>query len=102
MNFKENDTTIGNLPFFHIWGIIIALTSVFYGVKLIIIPRFKPEVYLKTIDDYKIERLFTVPPLLLFLAKSPLVNFYDVSSINDVICAAAVITKELEEMVKNR
>ncbi|EFA05828.2 uncharacterized protein LOC655287 [Tribolium castaneum] len=102
LDFKEDDVTIGNLPFFHIWGNMIALTSVFYGIKLIIIPKFRPEVYLKTIEDYKIETLFTVPPLLIFLAKSPLVSFYDISSVKDVICAAAVITKELEEMVKDR
>ncbi|RZC32784.1 AMP-binding domain containing protein, partial [Asbolus verrucosus] len=51
---------------------------------------------------HKITKLFAVPPILLFLVKSPLVEKYDVSSIQDILCGGALVPKELEEMVEER
>lgn len=44
----------------------------------------------------------SVPQLLLFLAKSPRVAQFDLSSIKEVICGAAPVTPELEATVKAR
>lgn len=43
-----------------------------------------------------------VPPLMVFLAKSPLIDEYDLSSLKIIWCGAAMLSKELEEKVKAR
>lgn len=43
-----------------------------------------------------------VPPLMLFLAKSPLVDRYDLSSIKDIMCGAAPCGKDLINQVLSR
>lgn len=43
-----------------------------------------------------------VPPLVLFLAKHPLVDKYDLSRMVRVACGAAPLSKELEEAMLKR
>lgn len=41
--------------------------------------------------------MLVVPPLVLFLAKHPMVEKYDLSSVRDVICGAAPLSEDLEQ-----
>lgn len=43
-----------------------------------------------------------VPPLMVFLAKSPLVDNYDVSTLKIIWCGAAPLSKESEDAVQKR
>ena len=43
-----------------------------------------------------------MPSTLLFLAKSPLVEQFDLSSLKDVSCGAASLSKELSKAVTER
>lgn len=43
-----------------------------------------------------------VPPLLVFLAKHPLVSKYDLSSLKEVMCGAAPLSKDIHVAVKDR
>lgn len=43
-----------------------------------------------------------VPPLMVFLAKHPLVDQYDLSSLKIIWCGAAPLSKELEDAVQRR
>ncbi|XP_063925827.1 uncharacterized protein LOC135139500 [Zophobas morio] len=100
LDINNVDSLVGFLPFFHIFGNALALASLLYGAKFVILDAFNPDFFLNIIQEHKITKLFVVPPVLLFLAKSPLVQKYDLSSINDVMSGAAPATKELEEMVE--
>lgn len=51
---------------------------------------------------YKVNYMFLVPPLMVYLAKSPLVPDYDLSSVKVVWSGAAPLSKEVEDAVKNR
>jgi hypothetical protein len=44
------------------------------GKTLIVFPKFDLEVFLKNIQQHRIERLPIVPPIVLLLAKHPLVK----------------------------
>ena len=48
---------------------------------MVTLPRFDLEDFLRTIQDHKITRAFVAPPILLALAKHPLVDQYDLSSL---------------------
>lgn len=46
--------------------------------------------------------LMAVPPLMLLLAKHPLVSKYDLSSLLVIFCGAAPLSKEIEDEVYKR
>lgn len=46
--------------------------------------------------------LMAVPPLMLLLAKHPLVSQYDLSSLLVIFCGAAPLSKEIEDEVYKR
>lgn len=45
---------------------------------------------------------FMVPPLMVFLAKHPIVEKYDLSSLMVLLCGAAPLSKETEDQIKAR
>lgn len=92
----------GLLPFFHIYGLICGLVGFIRAKKMIVMKSFDPELYLETIQNNKIELLHLVPPLANFLAKSPLVDKYDLSSVKSIICGAAPLSKKTEETLIKR
>ncbi|CAH1791186.1 unnamed protein product [Owenia fusiformis] len=97
------DCHIAVLPFFHIYGQILILAGgLCDGATVVTMPRFDPKQYLSAIQKYKAIRLFIVPPMMLFLAKDPIVDKYDLSSVKDIICGAAPLSKELQVDVMTR
>ena len=40
--------------------------------------------------------MYVVPPIIVFLAKSPLIQKYDISSLKVVFCGAAPLTEDTE------
>lgn len=99
---KPGDVTASVLPYFHIFGLFVLISSTVCSMKLIDVGRFKPDVFLKCLQDYKVTRLFIVPSLAIFLAKTPLIDNYDLSSIDDVTCGAASLGKEVEMCLSER
>ena len=63
---------IAVLPFFHIYGIMAFLTlGLARGAKLVCMPRFDLEQYVKLVREHEVPVLHVVPPILLGLAKAP-------------------------------
>jgi acyl-CoA synthetase (AMP-forming)/AMP-acid ligase II len=65
-------------------------------------PRFDLEQFLQLIQQHKITSLNLVPPLVLALAKHPLVDNYDLSSVRIIGCGAAPLGQELEQACASR
>lgn len=94
---------MGQLPWYHAFGICVFYTlSLIDNNRIIIIPRFTEEVFLSTIQTYKITTIYLVPPIMVILAKSPLVPKYDLSSLQAIWSGAAPLSKKLEMAVKER
>lgn len=98
----SGDVLIGVAPCFHILGLLVKLASLFYKAKLVVMEKFKPEVFLQIIVDYKVNRLIIVPSLAVFLAKSPLVLQYDISSVIDVVSGASALGKDVQQILEER
>ncbi|KAF3926438.1 S-dihydroxybenzoyltransferase [Arthrobotrys entomopaga] len=97
------DSILGFLPFFHIYGLqCIMHTSFYLGVKLVIMERFDLEKFCQLIEKYKITFVYVVPPVILGLAKHPIVSKYDLSSIKMMNSGAAPLTSEIQEAIYNR
>lgn len=81
---------------------LLVIHSLHKGAKTVILPAFNPDTFLDAIQSHKVTFAYLVPPIILFLGKSPLVNSYDLSSIKMVFSAAAPLTNDLIEAVWGR
>ena len=87
---KEDTCLLGVLPFFHIYGMVVIMaSSLRYGSRFVTLPKFEPELFLGALQNHKVSIAHLVPPLVLFLAKHPLVDNYDLSSLGEVFTGAA-------------
>lgn len=90
------------IPCFHAYGLLTTIGTSICGATIVLLPKFEEHLFLRTIQTYKTNMAFLVPPLLVFLAKSPLIDQYDLSSLVAIGCGAAALSKELSETVKSR
>ncbi|XP_050438535.1 uncharacterized protein LOC126844403 isoform X2 [Adelges cooleyi] len=93
---NEKDVLMGLVPMYHGYGVLVMNLCMSIGSKTILIKFFEGNLYLKSIEDYKITVLFAVPPLMVYLAKSPLVNKYNLSSIRVIYSGAAPLSQDIE------
>jgi acyl-CoA synthetase (AMP-forming)/AMP-acid ligase II len=99
----EADTLIGILPFFHIYGMTVIMNAALSnGATIVTLPRFDLEQFLKTLQDYRITRAHVVPPIVLALAKHPLVSQFDLSSLRTIMSGAAPLGEELSRECAQR
>lgn len=86
----EHDTLLAFLPYFHIYGIVMFLTyGLVHGATIVNMTRFDLEHYLEQIQRYGVTYLHLVPPIVIALAKHPLVDKYDLSKVKWALSAAA-------------
>ncbi|MDH6576831.1 4-coumarate--CoA ligase family protein [Kitasatospora sp. MAP5-34] len=91
------------LPFFHIYGLSALLNQPLRsGATIVVLPRFDLEQFLRTIQEQRIEGVFVAPPIVLALAKHPLVDQYDLSSVRYVLSAAAPLDADLADACARR
>ena len=103
MAFPSNQKLISPLPFFHIYGwLVSALYAVWQGQELITMPRFDLELFCHAVEKHRPHRAHLVPPIIIQLAKNPIVDKYDLSSLNMIVSGAAPLSKQTEQDVFNR
>ena len=83
------------LPMFHIFGLVIGmLLPPIVQAKVLLMASFDLIVFLESIQKYKVTRSFVVPPIVLALAKHPIVDNYDFSSLETLACGAAPVGED--------
>src|SRR3712207_6671902 len=92
----EDERIIAVLPFFHIYGLTVLMNQgLAWGGAVVTLPRFDLEDFLRTIQEQRITRAFVAPPILLALAKHPVVDRYDLSSLTSITSGAAPLDRKL-------
>lgn len=90
-------------PFQHIFALFhLVLADLWFGVTVVVMARFELEPFLNAIQRYRIARLEIVPPICVALAKSPLVDQYDLTSLKILLCGAAPLSADLGDQVEAR
>src|SRR5690606_32915143 len=72
------------------------------GATVVTMPRFDLPQFLELIQAHKISRINLVPPILLALAKHPLVDEYNLSSLKELMSGAAPLGADLAQAVIDR
>lgn len=72
-------------PWFHSMGFFtMILNACSRDIIFVFLPKFENEAFLRCIQDYKVSSISVVPPIMVFLAKSPLIEKYDLSSLKSM------------------
>ncbi|HEX8558521.1 MAG TPA: 4-coumarate--CoA ligase family protein [Pyrinomonadaceae bacterium] len=99
----RDETLVCVLPLFHIYGMVAIMSHGLYcGATVVTLPRFDFELLLKTMQDYRVTFAHLVPPVVLALSKSPLVDSYDLSSLHTIFSGAAPLGAELARACAGR
>jgi acyl-CoA synthetase (AMP-forming)/AMP-acid ligase II len=99
----ENDRVIGVLPFFHIYGLQVIMNGVLHkGATIVTMPKFDLEPFLQLMQSHAITRAYLVPPIVLALAKHPMVDRFDLSSLEVILSGAAPLDASLAEACAER
>ncbi|MFJ4270273.1 4-coumarate--CoA ligase family protein [Streptomyces coelicoflavus] len=103
MPAAPGDRVLAVLPFFHIYGLTALMNAPLrLGATVVVLPRFDLEQFLAAIQNHRITSLYVAPPIVLALAKHPLVADYDLSSLKYIVSAAAPLDARLAAACSRR
>ncbi|KAK2142289.1 hypothetical protein LSH36_977g02062 [Paralvinella palmiformis] len=91
------------LPLFHIFAqTVIMCTGLRYGVTMVTMSKFDPVAYLNHVQKYKATHLHIVTPIMLFLASHPMVDKFDLSSVQECFFGAAPTPSALIDQFQDK
>ncbi|MEZ0578928.1 AMP-binding protein [Nocardioides sp. MH1] len=100
---EPDDVVMAVLPFFHIYGMnVIMSVTLKQRAKLVTMPRFELDDFLRLIHEQRVTFLYIAPPMAVALAKHPAVDDIDTASVRAVLSGAAPLDEALGEAVKKR
>uniref|UniRef100_A0A7S2IGE4 4-coumarate--CoA ligase n=1 Tax=Helicotheca tamesis TaxID=374047 RepID=A0A7S2IGE4_9STRA len=103
LSFPSDHRLISPLPFFHIYGWLASMMyCAWRGQEVITMSRFDFEGFCKLVEEHKPQRAHIVPPIVLGLAKHPIVDKFDMSSLIMALSAAAPLDPETEKAAVDR
>src|SRR6266705_1474666 len=101
--FCQDDILLCVLPLFHIYGLVVVLNmGLHLGATIVMMPRFDLEQFLGLIEKYRVTLSHVVPPIVLQLARNPLIETRDLSSLKTIFSGAAPLGPELSRECMQR
>ncbi|XP_017785921.1 PREDICTED: 4-coumarate--CoA ligase 1-like [Nicrophorus vespilloides] len=99
--YREN-TKISVLPYCHIFGLMHVFGTLIQHSKLVILSKFKPDLFCEIIQEHNIVALEIIPTIATFLARSPIIDKYNLTSIKNIICGGAPLTQDIHNAIQKR
>jgi acyl-CoA synthetase (AMP-forming)/AMP-acid ligase II len=97
-DLPSQEVVLGLVPFFHVFGLaLMGCADLRRGATVVVMSKFGIFEMLETIQKYRVTSLPVVPPIVLALCRPGVMNAYDVSSVANIACGAAPLSKELTE-----
>ncbi|KAB0798978.1 hypothetical protein PPYR_06858 [Photinus pyralis] len=94
----DQDVVPGILPWFHVAGLnSVMLLYMRYLCKLVSLPKFTPELFLKTLLTQKPHLLLIAPPIVSFMANHNAIKKVHLQPIRSIVCGAAPLDRNDEE-----
>lgn len=100
---RPRETWIGFLPLYHAYGQLYAIAMAQkLQVPIHIMKKFEYEEFLRVIQQHKVTHLQVAPPIMVMLSKRPETAKYDLSSVTEILCGAAPLSKELQNEISKK
>ncbi len=77
------------VPFYHIAGTTAMMTNIWTGRRLIIMPQFEPNTWLKLVEREKVTHAFVVPTMMKMVLDDPSFAKTDLSSLTNLAYGGA-------------
>ena len=98
-----DDVVIAVLPFFHIYGMTVLLNAALHArARLVVMPSFDLRAFLGNIQNHRCTVGYIAPPIAVALAKHPMVDEFDLTSLQTVMSGAAPLDEDLGHAVAKR
>lgn len=92
------EVALGMLPLSHGFGLVLAHLEIFRGNTTVLHGTFNMQLMLQSVQDYRIKRLYLVPPVVAALANNPILfQLFDLSSIREIVMGAAACSESLSK-----
>ena len=99
----QGEWTVGFLPFFHIYGQTVLMNMhLAAGAGVVTMPRFDLELFLRLCSEYRTRIIYCAPPVVVALAKHPMVDQFDLTAVKRLFSGAAPLSGELADAVGRR
>ena len=99
----EKAILIGILPFYHIYGMVVIMSGALRaGATIVTMPRFELEQFLELLQTHGVTIAYLVPPIVLALAKHPVVDNYDLSKLDTIMSGAAPLPEPVARTCADR
>jgi acyl-CoA synthetase (AMP-forming)/AMP-acid ligase II len=103
LRMTSRDVVLAVAPFFHIMGFMATLAApLAQGATVVTMPRFDLEGFLTLVQRHRVTVLVVPPPIMATLARHPLVDGYDLSSVELIVSGGAPLGTDLERAVAAR
>ncbi|EPE34349.1 Acetyl-CoA synthetase-like protein [Glarea lozoyensis ATCC 20868] len=97
---SQTDVTLGILPLSHAYGLLVQHFVTFRGDCIILHPKFDMQIALKSVQQYRIVRLYLVPTIIGALATNPILfKLFDLSSVKRVITGSASLPEQVSKAI---
>ncbi|XP_039248545.2 uncharacterized protein LOC120326340 [Styela clava] len=90
------------LPLFHLLGLISAYSALDDGIKHVLEVRFDLQRMFADIEKHKVTIAVAVPPVILAIVHSPLIDKYDLSSLREIYSGAAPLSRKIAEALTKK
>jgi acyl-CoA synthetase (AMP-forming)/AMP-acid ligase II len=101
--YDQEDTILGLVPFFHIYGLTVVLyLGLHLGATNVTLPRFELPLFLDVVERYRVSHANLVPPVILMLSRNANVEPDRLRSLRSVQSGAAPLAAEAASRVMNR
>lgn len=100
---RPREVWLGFLPLYHAYGQLYTIAMAQkLQIPVYIMKQFQYEEFLRAIQDYRVTHLQVAPPIMVMLSKRPETAKYDLSSVTDILCGAAPLSKELQREISKK
>lgn len=99
----NRDKVLSVLPYYHIYGLQMLIhVPAYIGITTVVMSAFDLNAFCNIVQQHKITYAYVAPPIILHLAKNPIVSNYDLSSLKHITSGAAPLAKDLIYAVYDR
>jgi acyl-CoA synthetase (AMP-forming)/AMP-acid ligase II len=103
IHLRDDERVLGVMPFYHIYGMTVIMNLALHaGATVVTMPKFDLETFLRVLQDHRITRAYVAPPIVVALAKHPMVDKFDLSSVGLVFSGAAPLDENLARACARR
>lgn len=100
---RDAECWLGFLPLYHAYGQLWSLAAAaFTQTPTYMMRAFALPDFLRNIERHGITHIQTAPPVVVMLAKRPEARNRDLSSLKNILCGAAPLSKEVQNEVMKR